>query len=325
MVEHQSGDEHDDRAAQGHQGSARTLQAQVAEPQQIDRGQAAHQIGPHHRHRGEGGVGQPPDQPQHQPGQQPHHLTQDGPQSGEQELDQGGEQTALEGELQKGQAQQVGHRGDHREAAEIPHQQGHGEGHGPHSDSQGASRPPAQSAERAGLLVLFLFRRRKEPGHIVPHPPGEGQNPRHRGKGELKTHAQRGPGVLEQEEQQGQGQAGGRVVLPAQQRSQQQQAVHNGGPDHRGGTPHRQGVAHHQRQHHQGGAAAVAAAGEGHRQLDQKAHMEPRHRHGVGQPRPPEGVIVPLGQARGVAGEEGGDQSGALRREGGGHGLLDGL
>ena len=44
----------------------------------------------------------------------------------------------------------------------------------------------------------------------------------------------------------------------------------------------------------------------------------------MGQPRPPEGVIVPLGQARGIAGEEGGDQPGALRREGGGHGFLDG-
>ena len=53
--------------------------------------------------------------------------------------------------------------------------------------------------------------------HGLLHPPGEGQNPRHRGKGELKAHTQAGVGVLEQQKEQRQGQAGGGVILPAQQ------------------------------------------------------------------------------------------------------------
>ena len=127
-----------------------------------------------------------------------------------------------------------------------------------------------------------------------------------------------GVGVLDQQQEQGEGQTGGRIGLPAQQRGQEQQPLHHHCPDHRGGAPHRQGVEGQQRQGQEGSAAAVPP-----QELDghphQKGDVQAGDRHGMGQPGALEGPVVRVGQPGLVAGEEGPDQGRHLRREEGLH------
>mgnify|MGYP007025179079 CR=1 FL=1 len=53
--------------------------------------------------------------------------------------------------------------------------------------------------------------------------------------------------------------------------------------------------------------------------------MEAGDGYDMGQPRPAEGGIVPVGQPGPVPGEQGGDQGRGFLREGGGHGPFEGL
>ena len=279
----------------------------------VDKGQPGHQIGAGERQGGEGQVRQMPGHPQQPAGKGRDQRGQRSAHGGNGHAQSRRRQAQGEHQLHTPQAQQVGQWGDQRDRAELPGRQGCGEGQGPAGAGKGGHQQadglvaPALPALPGRFQVQFVPQKALQP-------PGKGQEPHHGGEGELEADAVDGVGVLDQQQEQGEGQTGGRIGLPAQQRGQEQQPLHHHCPDHRGGAPHRQGVEGQQRQGQEGSAAAVPP-----QELDGHPHQEgdvqAGDRHGMGQPGALEGPVVRVGQPGLVAGEEGPDQGRHLRRE----------
>lgn len=204
----------------------------------------------------------------------------------------------------------------------MPGGQGRGEGNGPQAHRQTGQDKPGGQTAGFGPEALGLG---GEPGRPpLGERPGKEVDSRHGGKGELEGHRRGGVGILEQQEHENGAQRGGLVLLPPQQGRQQKHGLHKDRPQDGGG------VAHHRREADQQGDGAHGGAPppgpqQGGRQPRQEGDVEAGDGDDMGQPRPAEGGIVPVGQPGPVPGKQGGDQGRGLLREGGGHTVLEGL
>ena len=168
-------------------------------------------------------IGQPQDISDQQKRNVSHDMAQGRPDKAQEGRDKGGH----EGVPRGGNGQQPSQGRDERQNVEIVRRQRRGE---------------RQRTQRSGQISGHKGDHPLEGTAFAAIPAGEGliQAARQQhhtqcgGKAELQAHAAHGIGIGQQDHRQSGGQTGQRVAAPPEQRREQQEYLHDAGPDHRG-------------------------------------------------------------------------------------------